>query len=164
MKLVRLAAATLAGLAVLSTAHAGQPDTLLSTAQSSQQGDDERVVRQRVIDFVAQQYGTGTPLGAAALTYAQAAGELWLATARTQMFDPAMTERAGIREICFRGQLAAAGFSAPDAAVAELEGVIASTQTMYAGAAYATAFALQNPRDLAMTPTQACRQSNVPLP
>lgn len=164
MKLARLAAVILAGLSALPAAHAGQPDTLMSTAQASQQGDDEKVVRQRVIDFVTQRYGTGTPLGAAALTYAQAAGELWLATARTQMFDPVMTERAGIREICFRGQLAAAGFSAPDAAVAELEGVIASNQTMYAGAVYATALALQQPRDLAMTPAQACRQSNVPLP
>jgi len=164
MKLAQLAAVTLMGLTVLSTAHASQPDAVLSTGQAIQQGDDEKVVQQRVIEFVTQQYGTGTPLAAAALTYAQAAGELWLATARTQTFDQGMTERAGIREICFRGQLAAAGVSAPDAAVAELERVIASTQTMCAGAAYATAFAMQHPRDLAMTPKQACQQSNVPLP
>ena len=163
MKLVRLAAATLVSLTALSTAHA-QQDTVLSKAQASQQGDDERMVRQRVIDFVTRHYGNGTPLAAAALTYARAAGELWLATAKTQRFDPGMTERAGISEICFRGQLAAGGISAPDVAVAELERVIASTQTIYAGAAYATVLAMQHPRDLAMTPSQACRQANVPLP
>lgn len=164
MKLVRLAAVTLVSLTALSTARAQQDTVLSKAAQTGQQGEDEKVVRQRVIDFVAHQYGNGTPLASAALTYARAAGELWLATARTQRFDPGMTERAGISEICFRGQLAAAGVSAPDAAVAELKRVIASTQAMYAGAAYATVLAMQHPRDLAMTATQACRQSNVPLP
>ncbi|UIF89438.1 hypothetical protein [Cupriavidus sp. UYPR2.512] len=162
MKLIRIAAVALVSLAALSTALA-QQETVLSKALGSQ-GDDEKVVRQRVLDFVIRQYGNGTPLAAAALTYARAAGELWLATARTQKFDPGMTERAGISEICFRGQLAAAGVSAPDVAVSELEHVIASTQTIYAGAAYATVLAMQHPRDLAMTPAQACRQSNVPLP
>lgn len=163
MNLNRIAAVALMTLVATSTGLA-QQETILSKALGSNQGDDEKVVKQRVLEFVTRQYGNGTPLAAAALTYARAAGELWLATARTQRFDPGMTERAGISEICFRGQLAAAGVSAPDAAIADLQHVVASTQVIYAGAAYATVLAMQHPRDLAMTPTQACRQSNVPLP
>ncbi|MGF6603268.1 hypothetical protein P3T23_008022 [Paraburkholderia sp. GAS448] len=151
MKHVRPAIVTLAGLMVLSSAHAGQQE-------------DEQAVRQRVIDYVTQQYGDGTPLAAAALRYAQAASELWLATAKTQQYDQGMTQRTGIAEICFRGQLAEAGVAEPDGAVAELERTIASNPALYAGELYSLALAQQHPLDLAMTPTQACRQSDVPLP
>ncbi|VVE16593.1 MULTISPECIES: hypothetical protein [Pandoraea] len=151
MKYSFLAAVTLAGLAVLSSARAGQRD-------------DEEVYRQRVIDYVVQQYGNGTPLAAAAMTYARTAGELWLATAQTQQYDQGMTQRAGIAEICFRGQLAEAGVSDLDGAVAALERTIASNPAIYAGELYAAALALQHPLDLAMTPTQACLQARVPLP
>lgn len=147
----RLTAVTLAGLVVLGSAHAGQQD-------------DVEAVRQRVNDYVTQQYGDGTPLAAAAMTYAQAAGELWMATAKTQQYDQGMTQRAGIAEICFRGQLAEAGVSDPEAAVAELDRTIASNPALYAGELYAVALAQQHPLDLSTTPTQACRQSHVPLP
>ncbi len=62
---------------------------VLGSARAGQQQDDEEAVRQRVLDYVTQQYGDGTPLAAAAITYAQAAGELWLATAKTQQYDQA---------------------------------------------------------------------------
>jgi hypothetical protein len=137
---------------------------VLGSARAGQQQDDEEAVRQRVLDYVTQQYGDGTPLAAAAITYAQAAGELWLATAKTQQYDQGMTQRAGIAEICFRGQLAEAGVSVPQDAVAELDRTIASNPALYAGELYAAALAQQHPLDLAMTPTQACRQSGVPLP
>ncbi|PNE59620.1 hypothetical protein A8H39_00280 [Paraburkholderia fungorum] len=153
MNRFRVAAATIASLLflVLGSAHA-------------QQQDDEDAVRQRVIDYVMQQYGDGTPIAAAAMRYAQAAGELWLATAKTQRYDEGMTQHAGIAEICFRGQLAEAGVPEPDGAVSALERTIASNPTLYAGELYSIVLAQQHPLDLAMTPTQACRQSGVPLP
>ncbi len=62
-----------------------------------------------------------------------------------------MTQRAGIAEICFRGQLAEAGVSVPQDAVAELDRTIASNPALYAGELYAAALAQQHPLDLAMT-------------
>lgn len=151
MKRTLLVVLNLAALVVAGSTLAAQPD-------------DEQAVRQRVIEYVTQQYGDGTPLAAAALIYAQAAADLWMATAKTQMYDQGMTQRAGIAEICFRGQLVQAGVTAPEGAVAELERTIASNPALYAGELYAIALAQQHPLELAMTPTQACRQSGVPLP
>ncbi|MCA7889962.1 hypothetical protein E2P84_37680 [Burkholderia cepacia] len=126
--------------------------------------DDESAVRQRVLAYVTKVYGNGTSLAAAATTFAQAAGELWLATARTQRYDQSMTVRAGIAEICFRGLLVYSGVSDADAAIAELEHTIASSPGLYAGELYAVAFAQQNPLHLAMPPSQACDQSGIAIP
>lgn len=144
-------ALSLAAIVAVGSVHAAQQDIDLAA-------------RQRVIEYVTQQYGTGTPLAAAALTYARAAAELWMATAKTQQYHQAMTQRAGIAEICLRGQMAEAGVTEPEAAIAELERTIASNEALYAGELYAVALAQQHPLDLAITPAQACRQSGVPLP
>ncbi|MBK1901942.1 MULTISPECIES: hypothetical protein [Burkholderia] len=136
---------------------------ILSPAHANPQ-DDESAVRQRVLAYVTKAYGNGTSLAAAATTFAQAAGELWLATARTQRYDQAMTERAGIAELCFRGLLVYSGVTDPDTAIAELEHTIASSPGLYAGELYAVAFAQQNPLHMAMSPSQACEQSGIAIP